>query len=141
MFKIEDVMTTNVITVPKDAFLNEVVKTLVQYNITGMPVVDDNMFLSGIISEKNVLNLLYNVEYCTSAKVEDFMTTDVVCFDVEDNLKDVCNCLMKNHFRRVPVLSKGKLVGIISRKNIIKTIFNYQDFFRDIPDKMMANSF
>ena len=136
MFEIKNVMTTDVITVNKNAPLYEVIRLLVENNITGMPVVDDNMHLVGIISEKNILRLLYEVEYFTSATVEDFMTTDVVSFDVEDSLANVCDCLIQNQFRRVPILSNGKLVGIISRKNIINNIFEYQDFFRDVPNRI-----
>jgi CBS domain-containing protein len=136
MFEIKNVMTTDVITVNKNAPLYDVIRLLIEHNITGMPVVDDNMHLVGIISEKNILRLLYEVEYFTSATVEDFMTTDVVSFDVEDSLVNVCDCLIQNQFRRVPVLSKGKLVGIISRKNIINNIFEYQDFFRDVPNRI-----
>jgi predicted transcriptional regulator len=90
--------------------------------------------LIGVISEKDIMMLLYDVGSRTG-KVEDFMTRNVVSFDQEDSLADVCDCLLKNHFRRVPIVTgpKKKLVGIISRKNIVQSIFQYQDFFRDTP--------
>ena len=135
MFKIKNVMTTNVIAVKVDTSLSDVIRMLIEHNITGMPVVDDHMRLVGIISEKNVMKMLNSSEYYNSAKVQDFMTTDVVSFDIEDSLVDVCNCLINNHFRRVPILSNGNLVGIISRKNIINSIFDYQGFFRDVPNE------
>ena len=60
-------------------------------------------------------------------------SNDVVCFDINDDLIDVCSCLLENNFRRVPIVSKGKLVGVISRRDIIANIANYQTFFRDLP--------
>jgi CBS domain-containing protein len=91
---------------------------MVEKDISGLPVVDDTG-LVGIISEKNVLKLLYETESVTG-NVEEFMTTDVICFDQEDSLVDICNCLIDNGFRRVPVLNQGKLAGIISRADLIK---------------------
>lgn len=134
MFQIENIMTKNVITVKKDTPIQETIKIMVENNITGVPVVDDQMQLVGVISEKDIMMLLYDVGSRTG-KVEDFMTRNVVSFDQEDSLADVCDCLLKNHFRRVPIVTgpKKKLVGIISRKNIVQSIFQYQDFFRDTP--------
>jgi len=137
MFKIEDIMTKDVITVNRKTEIQEAIRIIVENNITGLPVVDDNMKLVGIISEKDVMTLLYNVGSRTG-RVEDFMTTrKIVSFDIEDNLVDVCDCLLKNHFRRVPIVKgpKKKLVGIITRKNIVQRIFECQDFFRDTPHK------
>jgi CBS domain-containing protein len=134
MFEIENIMTKEVISVKKDTAIQETIKIMVENNITGLPVVDDQMQLIGVISEKDIMMLLYDVGSRTG-KVEDFMTKNVVCFDQQDCLADVCDCLLKNHFRRVPIVSgsKKKLVGIISRKNIVQSIFQYQDFFRDTP--------
>ena len=136
MFKIEDIMTKDVITVNKETTIQEAIRIIVENNITGLPVVNKKMQLVGIISEKDVLTLLYNVGNRTG-KVEEFMTRTVVSFDMEDNIVDVCDCLVNNHFRRVPIVtgSKKTLVGIITRKNIVQRISECQDFFRDTPYK------
>ncbi len=134
MFEIENIMTKEVITVKRDTAIQETIRIMVENNITGLPVVDDQMQLIGVISEKDIMMLLYDVGSRTG-KVEDFMTKNVVSFDQEDSLAEVCDCLLKNHYRRVPIVTgpKKKLVGIISRKNIVQSIFKYQDFFRDTP--------
>ena len=134
MFTIENVMTKDVITVKKDTPIQKTIRIMIENNITGLPVVDDHMQLVGIISEKDIMILLYNVGSRTG-KVEDFMTRNVVCFMLEDSLAEVCECLLKNHFRRVPIVTgpKKKLVGIVTRKNIVRSIFECQDFFRDTP--------
>jgi CBS domain-containing protein len=121
MFKAKTIMTTNVISVKRDTEIYEAIRTLVDNNITGLPVVNDDMSIAGIITEKDVLKLLYEVD-SKANKVEDFMTKGVVGFNEDDSLIDITECLIKNSFRRVPITAGGKLVGIISRKDIIAYI-------------------
>jgi CBS domain-containing protein len=117
------IMTTELITVGRRTSICEALEILLENDITGMPVVDDDMTLVGIITEKDLLKLLSVLEN-DSAVVEDFMTKEVVSFDQEEDIIAICECLIKNNFRRIPITSKGKLAGIISRKDIIKYIIN-----------------
>ncbi len=120
MFKVKSVMKTDVLTVMRKTPVNEAIEILVKENITGLPVVNEDMTLAGIISEKDVLSILYTDKL--DAPVEDFMTEDVVTFDQDDNMIDLADCFEKKDFRRVPVLANGKVVGIVSRKDIIEYI-------------------
>ena len=114
-------MKTNVITAKKDTLVYDAIELLLNNNITGLPIVDDDDNLVGIITEKDVLKLLYaNIK--EDAKVEQFMTKDVVTFDESDNLTDVAECFIRNNFRRVPILKNGKIAGILSKKDIIAYI-------------------
>lgn len=121
MFKVKSVMSKNVLTVKRNTDIYEAVKMFVDNNITGMPVVNDDMTIAGMITEKDVLKLLYETGK-KGSKVEDFMTKGVVTFNDSDNLIDLTECLIKNSFRRVPITSAGKLVGIVSRKDLIEYI-------------------
>lgn len=121
MFEAKKIMKTNLITVKKDTPIYEAIRVLVDCNITGLPVVNDDKTLAGIISEKDVLKLLYESEDQPDT-VEQFMTEDVVTFDQDDNIVDITDSFLEHHFRRVPILADGKLVGIISRKDIISHI-------------------
>ncbi len=121
MFKAKEIMRTNVLSVTKDSPIQKAVDMLVENGITGLPVVDIETKLVGIISEKDVLKLLYNLD-TNEGYVEDYMTRCVVSFDVENDLLEICESLIENGFRRVPILSDGKLVGIISRRDIISHI-------------------
>ncbi len=121
MFKAKTIMSKGVVYVKRDTEVYEAIRTLEENNVTGLPVVNDDMTIAGIITEKDVLHLLYDTENkCT--KVGDFMTKGVVSFNEDDSLIDITECLIENSFRRVPITSSGKLVGIISRKDIISYI-------------------
>ncbi len=118
MLKARDIMTKNVITVERKTDIYEAIRILVENNITGLPVVSDDMTLAGIMSEKDVLRLLYNIED-KPGNVEDYMTKNVVSFDQEDSAREIAESFVKNNFRRVPILKDGKLVGIISKKDVM----------------------
>jgi CBS domain-containing protein len=121
IFEAKNIMTTDVACVKRQTPIYEAIEMLVDKNITGLPVINDDMTLAGIITEKDVLRLLYNIEN-ESGKVEDFMTKGIVSFTKADSIIDIAECLIKNHFRRVTITSEGKLAGIVSRKDIIKFI-------------------
>ncbi len=122
MIRAKDIMSTNVISVKKDDSIFDAVKLLVEKNVSGLPVVDDDMNLTGILSEKDVVDLFYEHEQADSKTVGDYMTHPAVCFDENNALLNVCNFLVKNIFRRVPVTSGGKLVGIISIQDILSSV-------------------
>jgi CBS domain-containing protein len=121
MFETRTIMSTDVVSVSRHAPIEEVIELLVDRDITGIPVVNEDGTLAGIVTEKDILSLLSDLRYACGT-VEQYMTRDVVAFDIDDDFIAVCECLMKNHFRRVPILADGKLVGIVSRRDIIKYI-------------------
>ena len=121
MLKAKDIMTKRVISVKTDTPIYDVLKLIASYGISGLPVVEDDMTLVGIVSEKDVLSLFYNNDD-DEITVEDFMTQPPIFFDEDESLLDVCDFLRKNIFRRVPITSEGKLIGIISIRDVIEYI-------------------
>jgi len=119
MLEAKDIMTEEVISVKKDTPIFEAVELLAKNSVTGIPVVEDDMTLVGILSEKDVLRLFYALKDAENKTVNDFMTQPAVHFNENESLLDVCDCLMNNPFRRVPVTSKDKVIGIISRPDLI----------------------
>jgi len=115
-------MTKQVVGVKEEAPIYEAIEMLAKNGVAGIPVVEDDMTLVGIVTEKDVLRLSYADEQEKNKTVKDFMTQPAVYFDEDESLSDVCNCLINNDIRRVPVTSKGKVVGIISRSDVIKHI-------------------
>ena len=120
MLTAEEVMTRDVITVKEDTPICEAMEIMLNGKVSGVPVVSDDRSLVGILSEKDVLNLLYDREALKTKKVHYFMTERAISFDVEDSLIDICDFLAKGLVRRVPITSEGKLVGIVSVPDIIE---------------------
>ena len=123
MYEIRTIMSTDIVSVRRNTPVHEVIELLVEHDVTGIPVVNDDGALAGIITEKDIMGLLAD-GHSISGQAEDYMTRDVICFDEDDDLIAVCECLVTNHFRRVPILRWGKLVGIISRRDLIKYILD-----------------
>jgi len=119
MLKAKDIMVKQVITVTKDTPVFQALELLAKNNITDIPVVEDDMALVGILREKDILRLFYAHEDQKNLTVNSFMTQPAVHFDENETLPSVCDCLMNYFIRRVPVTSNGKVVGIISRADII----------------------
>jgi len=113
-----DVMQCGLLTVRKQTPLHEAADMLATRHITGLPVVDEALQLLGIITEKDVLRAIFASEN-TGQTVANLMTENVTWFSQTDSMCDVCDCLINNDFRRVPILDQGRLVGLISRADII----------------------
>ena len=124
MLTAEDVMTRDVISVKRDTPINEVMQIMVEKGISGLPVVEDDMTLVGVVSEKDVVSLLYEIvrqmDSLEGKQARHFMTERTISFDKGDDLFDICDFFTKNIFRRVPITSEGKLVGIIGMSDIIE---------------------
>lgn len=123
--KAKDVMQYGVVTVSKDESIYRAVGLLAERKVSGLPVIHEGR-LEGIISEKDVLKLLYETEFLPGL-VEDYMTREVVAFDIEDPLVEIRNCLIENAFRRVPVIYQQRLAGVITRADLIRA---YMERFR-----------
>ncbi|MGC2203811.1 MAG: CBS domain-containing protein [Stellaceae bacterium] len=144
-----DVMTTNVITVGPDTSVQEIAKVLSERSISGVPVVDADQRLLGIVSEGD---LLHRVETGTERRVQrrrrswwldtvgsdeelardyvkshgrtakDVMTREVITVTDTTELADIANLLETRRIKRVPVIKDGKLVGIVSRANLVRAL-------------------
>ena len=122
MIKAKDVMSTNIISVKKDDSIFYAVELLVEKQLSGLPVIEDDMTLVGLLSGKDIVDIFCDLEEAEGKTVGDFMTYPAVSFDENDPLLKVCNFLEKNIFRRIPITSGDKLTGIISIHDILSTI-------------------
>jgi CBS domain-containing protein len=132
MFKARDFMTRSVICTREDMPIYEAIRILSSRNLTALPVVDADLRLVGLVSEKDVLRTLYEKEDRLERTVGDYMTRKIISFDVNANLIDICDCLMEHPFRRVPITEHGRLVGIASTSDAIRAILKLKH--QELPD-------
>jgi len=120
MFTAEEIMTKHAISVKKETPIRQAMEIMLKKRISDLLVVEDDMTLAGVLSEKDVVSLRYDIDNMEKKKVRNFMTELAISFDKDDSLVDICDFFAKNLFRRVPITSEGKVVGIISVPDIIK---------------------
>ncbi len=128
MLTAKTLMKKDVISVHPETPLDKVIDILIQHNITGMPVLNEDSSIAGIVTEKDILGFLLennildmtNDRLLYETTVFHIMSTNVVAFEEDTPLDMICKALVRRNFRRVPITDpNGKLVGIVSRKDII----------------------
>ena len=122
MITAQDIMTMDVVTVRENTPIREAIELLLRHNISGVPVVRDDTTLVGILTEKDVLILLDKPDDLKNKIVADFMTTAVLSFELNATIQTICACLRGPSIRRLPVTQNGRLVGIVSRRDLIMSI-------------------
>lgn len=120
---VSDYMTQNLITFRTDQSILEVMELFTKHNISGGPVLDDNGFLVGIISEADCMKQISESRYFNQPildkSVEKFMTKEVETIPHDISIFDAAGIFDKHNRRRLPVMRDDILVGQISRKDIV----------------------
>ncbi len=122
MLTAKDIMTKEVVSVRRDTPVREALQLMLVNEISGVPVVKEDMTLVGIVTEKDLLRLLHGQQGTKGKTVEEFMTQPAVHFEADESLEEICECLDNVTFRRVPVTKEGKVIGIVSRPDVIRCI-------------------
>ena len=144
--KAADVMATNVITVRLDTPVATIAEVLLANRISAVPVVNDKDVLVGIVSEGDLIHrveagterhrswwlelltgkevLAHEFVMSHARKAADVMTSPVISVPPETSLGDIASLLEKHRIKRVPVANNGKIVGIVSRANLIQALVN-----------------
>lgn len=116
---IRDLMSETVVVTTEDMIITDVIKLLLCWHISGLPVVDDEGKLLGIITEHDIMNLAFS-GYAADTRVREVMITDVVTHSPDTLVEDAINSFATSQIRRVPVVENQKVVGMISRRDIIR---------------------
>ena len=128
--KVQDYMTTQLITFKPETDLFEAINVFTEHNISGAPVVDDRGEMIGMLSEvdclKNILSYTYHEEE-KGGHVGDFMSDKVDTVNYDDDIVNLAELFIKGPRRRFPVLKEGKLVGQISRKDVLRAVKEFVD--------------
>ncbi|MCR3922087.1 MAG: CBS domain-containing protein [Firmicutes bacterium] len=146
--QVKDIMTTEVITVHKETTIKEVARLLIEHRISGLPVVDEEKRLIGVVTEgdliyadkklhapafteilggviffENPKQMGEDLQKMTAYKVSGIMTTEVFSVREDAAVEDAATIMVEKGINRVPVVTKDKtLVGIVSRQDIIRSM-------------------
>jgi CBS domain-containing protein len=141
--KARDIMTTNVVSVSPETDIAEAVRLMLERRISGVPVIDDSGRLAGILTEGDLMrraelvtgrrswwiNPTSSPEQEAKAyvkahglKVKDVMTKEVVTINEQEPLDRIAMVFEERGIKRTPVMRSGKIVGIVSRANLLRSL-------------------
>ncbi len=124
---VDDFMDRTFETVTPETRINVALNVLVKKRLTGVLVVDDDRNLVGILSEKDCLKILLHDGFyrLPDDKVSNYMHVALRTVESNMDIISVAQVFLANTFRRIPVVDSGKLVGQITRRDIIKGMEKY----------------
>lgn len=120
--KVRDYMATRLVTFHANTNVVEAMATFLEQRISGAPVVDDNGQMIGILSEVDLMQVIVQDSYYDESVgiVRDYMRTEVDTIDPEMDIYTLAEKFVKEHRRRYPVVEHGRLVGQISRRDVLR---------------------
>ena len=147
MLKVKDIMTKDITTVTPDTEIVKAAKILLEKRINGLPVVDDSGDLVGILCQSDLIAQQKNiplpslftllegflpltsmkridkeVQKISAMTVEQAMTPNPVTVDPETDIEDVAALMVDHKYHTLPVVGAGKLVGIVGKEDVLKTV-------------------
>jgi len=150
MLKAKDIMKRDLLTVSPDTHVTEAAKMLLEKHVNGLLVVDENGRLVGILCQSDlvaqqmrmpmpsVFNLLdgwipigspasleKEVRKIAAIKVAEAMTTNPITVNPETSLEEIATLMVSKSFHTLPVLEQGKLVGIIGKEDVLRTLIGH----------------
>jgi len=141
--KVGDFMTTRVVTIHPDSPIMDAAQLMLKHHFSGLPVVDDNGRVVGIVTEHDLLRrtdrpgsqqpywLQQMIEGAAvakeavcfnEAKVKEVMTPDPLVVMEDTPIEDVCRMMQQRSIKRLPVVRDGRLVGIVSRADLVRAL-------------------
>ena len=121
--QVREFMKKDVVVLRPETPMRDALHQLVRRHLSGAPVVQDGKVI-GMLSEKDFLHVFTTSIYqnVPDGPVADYMKTDLTTCAPDDELFEVAEMFFHHSFRRMPVLEEGKLVGIISRSDVLRAI-------------------
>ena len=113
-----DIMTRKVCTIHPEASAQEAAQLLVQMRISGLPVVNADNKIIGIVTEADIISKVDKEGLC----VADIMSHEVIAVGEETLVSEIAMLLTERKIKRVPVVEDDKLVGIVSRADIVHAV-------------------
>ena len=117
-------MSRGLVTLKPEMDVLEALRILVEQRLSGAPVVDQIGNLIGMLTERDCMQIALGAGYHSEdgGRVENFMTELVVTVDADTPVTEIAERFASSHFRRLPVMEQGRLIGIISRRDVLKQL-------------------
>jgi len=121
---IEDYMATELLSFGPDDDIVAAMRQLLERHFSGAPVLDSERRLIGLLSQKDCLEIVYNTAYHQDwgGRVEQYMSREIETIDADCSVLEAAEKLQASKFRRFPVMRDGRLVGQISRHDVMRAL-------------------
>ena len=133
--RISDVLTSKpsqqVVTISPDATVRELLGLLAEHNVGAVVVSGDGAAVEGIVSERDIVRRLHDDESVLDGAVSAIMTSNVQTCDPHTSVDDLRVVMTERRIRHVPVVTDGRLTGIISIGEVVKSSLDQLKFERD----------
>ncbi|MBL4762365.1 MAG: CBS domain-containing protein [Gammaproteobacteria bacterium] len=123
--KVRDYMVANKCTFTPDMDILRAIHKMLNFHISGAPVLDNHGNMIGFLSEKDCIQIVLGSSYQqdgAAGRVSEFMSHSVVTVDVDTPIIDVAEQFLQGSHRRFPVVMDNRLVGTIARENILRAL-------------------
>jgi CBS domain-containing protein len=130
----------DVITISPDATVRELIQLLGEHNVGALIVSGDGVAVEGIVSERDVVRHLLDSDDILDGAVSAIMTVDVATAAPTTSLDDMRVLMTERRIRHVPVVSDGRLTGIVSIGDVVKAAMDQLEFERDQLDSYVRRS-
>jgi CBS domain-containing protein len=124
---IRDYMTRNVVKLQPEMEILRAVHELIDGRVSGAPVVDDRDSVIGMLTERDCMKVVLNAAYHQEqgGLVREFMATDIEVMDPDLSIVDAAKSFYEKTYLRYPVVDGGRLVGVISRSDVMRAMGDY----------------
>jgi CBS domain-containing protein len=120
----QEAMSRGLVTLHPEMDVLEALRILVEERISGAPVIDQVGNLVGILTERDCMLIALGAGYHSEdgGRVADFMSREVVTVDADTPVTDIAERFANTHYRRLPVVERGRVIGIINRRDVLKQL-------------------
>ncbi len=120
--KASDIMVRPVVSARKNASARDIALQFLTGLYSGMPVTDDHGHVIGVVTEFNILEAVQGGKELTKTTAEEIMTREVVTAEADTPVSELIKILTDKHLIRLPITAKGKLVGVVARCDVLRSL-------------------
>ncbi len=137
--KVKDCMTRHVVAARRQATCRELAQQMLAGRFSGIPIVDDQLRVIGMVTEFDLLKALKTDQSHMFGAIiaEEIMSQEPICIEEEAELDEAIQLMTRHHIIRLPVVRKNRLVGVISRSDILRAFV--QDSFLLVQDGQIVH--